>query len=287
MKKITLLIYLLVSLSFSQEMFLQNTTGLLKGSQKINGQEYITVYDESSHVYRYFTQNGKEIFLIKSYNEHGDELPLSIEKNTENQNIELILNNQPIAILVNNIIYDLDGVEIGKFFRGKYSKGNLTNFWSAIDHHSGNISIYDYTNVYKIGSFFFKKEIDYYQVLGVEKIEDIDNIDPRILKKKIRNIDKYYKKIIKNYNVKKYPDDEELKVQYDKLFNAYNMIMSDLGVSKAKEKKILGFLPSEYLTEERRSKWSDDEGYVPYSRREIKQYNPASQIQRDELFKQE
>ena len=63
--------------------------------------------------------------------------------------------------------------------------------------------------------------------------------------------------------------------------------MSDLGVSKAKEKKILGFLPSEYLTEERRSKWSDDEGYVPYSRREIKQYNPASQIQRDELFKQE
>ena len=286
MKKHACFIFLIMSLSFSQELYLQSS-GVLSGSEKYEGQEYTTVYDESAHVYRYFNQEGREIFLIKSYNEKGEQIPLSIEKNSENKNIELILNNVSIATLVNSSIYNLDGIEIGKYFRGKPSKGDLTNFWGGIDYHVGNISIYDHTGFYKIGSFLFKEKVDYYKVLGIEKIDNAEEMDSRVLRKKIREIDKYYKKIIKKYNIKKYPDDEELQVRFTELSTAYNMIMADLGVNQKKDKKILGVIPSEYLTEERRSQWSEDEGYVPYSKREIQQYNPASQIQRNTLYEKE
>ena len=46
-----------------QELFLQGED-TYKGSVKVDGQEYVTVYDNTSHIYRYFDQSGNEIFLI-------------------------------------------------------------------------------------------------------------------------------------------------------------------------------------------------------------------------------
>ena len=60
--------------------------------------------------------------------------------------------------------------------------------------------------------------------------------------------------------------------------------MSDLGVDGKKQKKILGILPQEYLDEERRSNWSNNEGYVPYSKRKVEGHQPDSKIQKDELY---
>ena len=73
MKKI---IYLLILISintlFSQELFIQNSDKI-KGSKRVMGKEYTTVYDNTNHRYRYFEESGKEIFLIKSFNEENEE----------------------------------------------------------------------------------------------------------------------------------------------------------------------------------------------------------------------
>ena len=151
----------------SQELFIQSSEEL-KGSKKVSGQEYTVVYDNTNHVYRYFNELGKEILLIKSFNENGDEIPLSIERNDSTESLEVIIDNNPIGVLVNSIIYDFDGLEIGVFFRGEPSKNNVKNFWSGFDARYGNISIYDHTGFYKLGSFMFKEEVDYYAILGVE-----------------------------------------------------------------------------------------------------------------------
>ena len=43
-------------------------------------------------------------------------------------------------------------------------------------------------------------------------------------------------------------------------------------------------MPQNYFSEEKRSNWSQDEGYVPYVKREIKGRQPDSQIQKNELY---
>ena len=56
--------------------------------------------------------------------------------------------------------------------------------------------------------------------------------------------------------------------------------MGDLGiVDKKKSQKILGIIPKDYFAPEKRSNWSDEEGYVPYINREIKSHQPDSRIQ--------
>ena len=60
--------------------------------------------------------------------------------------------------------------------------------------------------------------------------------------------------------------------------------MKELGVDSKKEKMILGIVPQDYFSEEKRSDWSHDEGYVPYSQRDIKEHNPDTQIQKDDLY---
>ena len=270
----------------AQELFIQGSNEL-KGSKKVSGQEYVVVYDNTNHIYRYFNELGQEIFLIKSFNEKGEEIPLSIEKNKDTESLEIIIDNNPIGVLVNSIIYDLDGVEIGRFFRGERSENNVKQFWSAIDYRYGNISIYDHTGHYKVGSFMFKEEVNYYAILGLEKVDDIENLDRKVVKKRIRNIQKHYKKLIKKYNVKKYPNDIELQEKFSTISNAYNEVMLDFGVGKKKDKKVLGIIPQEYLSQERRSNWSQDEGYVPYTKRKLKDREPDTKIQKDELYLKE
>ena len=282
-KIIYLLILISINTLFSQELFIQDSDKI-KGSKRVMGKEYTTVYDNTNHRYRYFDDSGKEIFLIKSFNEENEEVNLSIEKNPLTESVEIIINNNPIAFVVNSIIYDLNMLEIGRLFGGRYSQKNINDFWEGIDYSRGNISIYDYTGVYKIGSLHYKPFVDHYAILGIEKLENIDKMGPRVLKRKVRDIERLYKKLMRTYNVKRNPDDEDIKTKADEITNSYWSIMSDLGVDGKKQKKILGILPQEYLDEERRSNWSDNEGYVPYSKRKVEGHQPDSKIQKDELY---
>lgn len=271
----------------AQELFIQGEDQY-KGSIKVDGQEYITVYDNTNHIYRYYDVNGNEIFLIKSYNEKNDQIGLSIEKNSETKALEIIIDNIPIAYLVNSVIYDFDNNQIGQLYRGEYNESKIKNFWQGIDYSAGNISIYDHTGVYKVGSLEFKQEVDKFEILGFEKPLDFENLDERSSRKVIRNLQKYYRKLVRSYkiedlDVKKSPEDKEVFEQFMKVSDAYESIMSDLGVDKDDE-KILGIIPSDYFSQKRRTNWSNDEGYVPYTKRQIKSHNPDTKIQKDQLY---
>jgi len=287
MKKIFVIFLVsLVNVS-AQELFIQGEDQY-KGSIKVDGQEYITVYDNTNHIYRYYDVNGNEIFLIKSYNEKNDQIGLSIEKNSETKVLEIIIDNIPIAYLVNSVIYDFDNNHIGQLYRGKYNESKIKNFWQGIDYSAGNISIYDHTGVYKVGSLEFKQEVDKFEILGFEKPLDFENLDERSSRKVIRNLQKYYRKLVRSYkiedlDVKKSPEDKEVFEQFMKVSDAYESIMSDLGVDKDDE-KILGIIPSDYFSQKRRTNWSNDEGYVPYTKRKIKSHNPDTKIQKDQLY---
>tara|TARA_B100000902_G_C27285619_1_gene904255 strand:+ start:557 stop:1429 length:873 start_codon:yes stop_codon:yes gene_type:complete len=286
MKK-NIVYYLLICMSITflpaQELFLQETDKV-KGSKRVKGKDYVTVYDNTNHRYRYFDDSGKEIFLIKSFNEDGDEIGLSIEKNPTTESVEVIINNNMIGFVLNSTIYNLDMIEIGKLFGGRYSQKNINDFWEGIDYSRGNISIYDHTGIYKIGSLHYTPFIDHYAVLGIDEIKDVENMDARTLKKTIRNMQRLYKRLMREYNVKRNPNDKEIQAKATEITSSYLEIMSDLGFSDEKEKKILGFLPVDHFDEEKRSKWSDTEGYVPAIKRDIKGHQPDSQIQKDELY---
>ena len=271
----------------AQELFIQGEDQY-KGSIKVDGQEYITVYDNTNHIYRYYDVNGNEIFLIKSYNEKNDQIGLSIEKNSETKALEIIIDNIPIAYLVNSVIYDFDNNHIGQLYRGEYNQSKIKNFWQGIDYSAGNISIYDHTGVYKVGSLEFKQEVDKFEILGFEKPFDFENLDERSSRKVIRNLQKYYRKLVRSYkiedlDIKKSQEDKEVFEQFMKVSDAYESIMSDLGVDKDDE-KILGVIPSDYFSQKRRTNWSNEEGYVPYTKRQIKSHNPDTKIQKDQLY---
>ena len=287
MKKIFVIFLVSLLNTSAQELFIQGEDQY-KGSIKVDGQEYITVYDNTNHIYRYYDVNGNEIFLIKSYNEKNDQIGLSIEKNSETKVLEIIIDNIPIAYLVNSVIYDFDNNHIGQLYRGEYNESKIKNFWQGIDYSAGNISIYDHTGVYKVGSLEFKQEVDKFEILGFEKPLDFENLDERSSRKVIRNLQKYYRKLVRSYkiedlDVKKSPEDKEVFEEFMKVSDAYESIMSDLGVDKDDE-KILGIIPSDYFSQKRRTNWSNDEGYVPYTKRQIKSHNPDTKIQKDQLY---
>jgi len=287
MKKIFVIFLVSLANISAQELFIQGEDQY-KGSIKVDGQEYITVYDNTNHIYRYYDVNGNEIFLIKSYNEKNDQIGLSIEKNSETKALEIIIDNIPIAYLVNSVIYDFDNNHIGQLYRGEYNESKIKNFWQGIDYSTGNISIYDHTGVYKVGSLEFKQEVDKFEILGFEKPLDFENLDERSSRKVIRNLQKYYRKLVRSYkiedlDVKKSQEDKEVFEQFMKVSDAYESIMSDLGVDKDDE-KILGIIPSDYFSQKRRTNWSSDEGYVPYTKRQIKSHKPDTKIQKDQLY---
>lgn len=287
MKKIIFCLIFFISINSivaQSQLFIQGGDKL-KGSERIDGQEYITVYDTETHSYRYFDKLGNEIFLIKSFNSRGEQINLSIEKNQDTNAMEIIISNTAVGFLINSVIYDLDMVKIGRFYRGGHSAKQINDFWSGIDYHVGNISIYDHTGLYRVGSFTLNqtKKINYYAVLGIEKLDNIDQMDAREKKTHIRNTQRLYKKLSRQYNVKRNPDDAELQNEFGRITDAYIYVMEDLGVvDKKKDQKILGFIPKDYFSPEKRSNWSDEEGYVPYINREIKSHQPDSRIQMNE-----
>ena len=289
MKKTLYYIVLFITINSlsSQELFLQGED-TYKGSIKVDGQEYVTVYDNSSHIYRYFDQLGNEIFLIKSYNEKSEQIALSIEKNPESKLLEIIIENTPIGVLINSIIYDFDNNEIGQLYRGKYVEKNIKTFWKGFNTRYGNISIYDYTGVYKIGSLVFKQPVDYYAIINFEKPSNIDSLDARASRKVIRNLQKHYRKLIRSYkiedlDIKSNPEDKELYEEFLEFTDAYEQIMKSLGVVEDDD-KIFGIIPHDYFSEKKRSNWSQNEGYVPYTKRELKDHKPDTRIQKNELY---
>tara|TARA_B100001250_G_scaffold409289_1_gene433334 strand:- start:719 stop:1594 length:876 start_codon:yes stop_codon:yes gene_type:complete len=286
MKKAIYYIICFVSINglIGQELFIQNSEQV-KGSKRVMGTEYKTIYDNTNHRYRYFDATGTEIFLIKSFNEESEELNLSIEKNPVTESVEIIIDNNVIGFVLNSVIYDLDMLEIGKLFGGRYSQENINDFWEGVDYSKGNISIYDYTGIYKIGSLYYKPFVDHYAILGMDRVESPDSLDSRVLRKTIRNTQKIYKKLMRQYNVKRNPDDQEIKIKADEITKSYLIVMEDLGIDEKKDKKFLGIIPLEDIVdEERRSNWSDDEGYVPYSKRTIEGHQPDSKIEKNELY---
>ena len=218
MKKVIYYIILTVSIngSIAQELFIQSSDKI-KGSKRVMGQEYQTVYDNTNHRYRYFDQSGKEIFLIKSFNENSEQVNLSIEKNPTTESVEIIINNEVIGFVLNSKIYDINMNEIGKLFGGRYSQKNIDDFWEGVDYSRGNISIYDHTGIFKIGSLFYKPFVDHYAILGIERIENIESLDERVLRKEIRNTQKIYRKLMRKYSVKRDPGNEEIKLKADEI----------------------------------------------------------------------
>ncbi|MAZ55723.1 MAG: hypothetical protein CMP54_01815 [Flavobacteriales bacterium] len=285
MKKILFYIVILTSFNslIGQELFIQSSDKV-KGSKRVMGTEYQTVYDNTNHRYRYFDQEGKEIFLIKSFNEDSEQVNLSIEKNPITESVEIIINNEVIGFVLNSTIYNVDMFEIGKLFGGRYSQKNIDDFWEGVDYSRGNIAIYDHTGIFKIGSLFYKPFIDHYAILGMDKVEDIESLDDRVLRKTIRNTQKVYRKLMREYNVKRNPGNIEVQMKADEITKSYLIVLRDLGVDDGKDKKFLGIVPQEIFDEERRSNWSEDEGYVPYSKREIEGHQPDSQIEKNELY---
>lgn len=292
MKNIIFYTFLFSFINFlsAQELFLQGEDKL-KGSVKVDGQEYITVYDNDNFIYRYFDKSGNEIFLIKSYNEKSEQIALSIEKNQNSQLLEIIIENIAVGFLVNSIIYDFDNNKIGQLFRGKYSQNNIKNFWKGFDTRYGNISIYDHTSVYKIGSLTFKQPTDYYAIINFKRPNNVESLDAREARKVVRNLQKHYRKLIRSYKVddldiKNNQDDKEVYEEFLEVTDAYEQIMKEFGVDESDE-KIFGIIPQDYFSEQRRSKWSQDEGYVPFTKRELNGYEehrPDLKIQKDELY---
>ena len=99
--------------------------------------------------------------------------------------------------------------------------------------------------------------------------------------------DSYTIRELVEFLVSKNPNDTEIQEQFAEISNAYQEVMLDLGVNKKKDKKILGVIPQEYLSQDRRSNWSQDEGYVPYTKRQLKDRDPDTKIQKDELYLEE
>ena len=113
-----------INLLSGQELFVQNTDKL-KGSVKIMGKNYTTVYDNTTHRYRYFDETGKEIFLIKSFNEDNEEVNLSIEKNSTTESIEIIIDNNPNQVVAYKGGKDkLFGFFVGQVMKETQGKAN-------------------------------------------------------------------------------------------------------------------------------------------------------------------
>ena len=94
-----------------------------------------------------------------------------------------------------------------------------------------------------------------------------------ISKANLKMLNKAYKKLLKEYNVFKYPDDDEIATKYKEIQEAYMAISKKIDPDYQEENNWL----EKFFSKNRRSNWSQDEGYVPYTKRKRKDSNPISQ----------
>ena len=297
MKKnnILIFIFLLYSFfSFSQE----------KSEKSIK--DLKSIFHSSDEYSDSFSGQDLKYFEIKSFNAFGEQIPLCI-----NEKLEIFLDCESkikYAQIINSIIYDLDMNKIGHCFLGKKTKKDLDSFWETLKHWKGNITIYDKTESYRLATFmYFEKKKDYFSIMGLDttdmnfdkvkdykkllnkyniriskypddnktiaKQKEIEQAYMAISKANLKMLNKAYKKLLKEYNVFKYPDDEEIATKYKEIQEAYMAISKKIDPDYQEENNWL----EKFFSKNRRSNWSQDEGYVPYTKRKRKDSNPISQ----------
>ena len=126
-------------------------------------------------------------------------------------------------------------------------------------------------------------------MINFEKPNNIDSLDARSSRKVIRNLQKHYRKLVRGYkiedlDVKNSLEDKELYEEFLEVSDAYEQIMRSLGVVEDDD-KIFGIIPQDYFSEKKRSNWSQDEGYVPYTKRELKTHQPTHKFKKMNYIK--
>jgi len=90
-------------------------------------------------------------------------------------------------------------------------------------------------------------------------------------------LNKTYKKLLKTYNIDKYPNDEEVIVKNKEIEEAYMVISKKIDPDYQDESNWL----EKFFSKNRRSNWSQDEGYVPYTKRKRKESKAFSQEKKE------
>ena len=245
----SILFILLPILTFSQEK-----------AKIISGNELRKVffldYDNNQFDIKEF-----ENFNIKAFNSEGKEIPLCI-----NSNLEIFMNCKidiPYAQIINSVIYDINMHKIGYSFLGVTEESIINNFWAGFDYWKGNVSIYDKTGTYRLATFmYFEPEKDYYAIIGVDSTVSL------------KQLNKSYKKLLKKYNLRKYPNDKEIQEKNNEINEAFVALNRELNpdFDEEDENWLINF-----FKKERRSNWSSEEGYVPYIKRERLESTPDTQ----------
>ena len=249
--KFSLLLMFFISMNiFSQEK-----------NEIISGDDLRKVFFTEYNFEKQFDINEFENFNIKSYNSNDEEIPLCI-----NSNLEIFIDcdiESPYAQIINSVIYDMNMNKIGYSFLGSSEEKIINNFWAGFDYWKGNISIYDASGTYRLATFmYFEAEKDYYSIMEV---------DSEVTFKQLK---KNYKKLLKRYNLKKYPDDEEIQQKNIDINEAFIALSRDLNPDFEEEDEnwIINF-----FKKDRRSNWSNEEGYVPYTKRGREESIPETQ----------
>ena len=138
----------------------------------------------------------------------------------------------------------------------------MDSFWDALKHWKGNITIYDKTESYRLATFmYFQKEKDYFAIMNLDSTANV------------KMLNKAYKKLLKNYNIDKYPNDDEVIAKNKEIQEAYMAISKKIDPDYQDENNWL----EKFFSKNRRSNWSQDEGYVPYTKRKREDSNAISQ----------
>jgi hypothetical protein len=251
MKKNNILFFIFLLCIFSS--FSQEEKG-------ISNEELNKIFYSSNDFDNAFSDQNLKHFEIKSFDALGNQIPLCI-----NEKLEIFLDcksKEKYAQIINSIIYDLDMNKIGHCFLGKITKKDLDSFWDALKYWKGNITIYDKTESSRLATFmYFEKEKDYFAIMNLDSTSTV------------KMLNKTYRKLLKKYNISKFPDDEEIIAKNKELKEAYMVISKKIDPDYQDENNWLEY----FFSKNRRGDWSQDEGYVPYTKRKRKDSKPISQ----------
>ena len=207
----------------------------------------------------FFSKKNVNHYKIKSFDALGNKIPLCI-----NEKLEIFLdceNRIKYAQIIDSKIYDNEMNLIGHCYFGKITEKNIYNFWKTLKHWKGNITIYDETESFRIATFMYlKKEKDYFSIMNLDTTATV-----KMLKKS-------YKRLLKTYNINKFPDDDEIIAKNKEIEEAFIAISKKIDPDYEDNNNWL----EDFFSKNRRSMWSQDEGYVPYIKREIKELKPIS-----------
>ena len=93
----------------------------------------------------------------------------------------------------------------------------------------------------------------------------------------VKMLNKSYKKLLKAYNISKYPDDEDIIKKNKEIEEAFLAISKKIDPDYIEEKNWL----ETFFSKKRRSDWSREEGYVPYLKGERKELSPVTQEKKE------